>query len=122
MIEDRGRILLALRKDQKGDPIGWEFPGGKRKAGETFSACAVREIKEELNADIISTGIVYDKTTNIRLVGVSAKLKGSDPIPLEHAKLTWVKRQDLLSYDLLPNDVFRQGFGKKNIVGEKIVA
>ena len=105
VIENRGRILLALRKDQKGDLLGWEFPGGKRKPSETFSACAAREIKEELNADIIPTGIVYDKTTNIRLVGVSAKLKGSDPIPLEHAKLAWVKRQDLLNYELLPNDI-----------------
>lgn len=105
VIENHGRILLALRKDQHGDPLGWEFPGGKRKTGETFSACAAREIKEELNADIIPTGTVYDKTTNIRLVGVSAKLKGPKPVPLEHAKLAWVKREDLASYALLPNDI-----------------
>ena len=105
VIEDKGRILLALRPDKPGKPGGWEFPGGKRKPGETFAQCAQREIKEELAADIIPTGIVYDKTTNIRLVGVSAKLQGSEPVPLEHAKLAWVKREDLAKYALLPNDI-----------------
>ena len=105
VIEDHGRILLALRPDKPGKPGGWEFPGGKRKPGETFAQCAKREIKEELAASIIPTGIVYDKTTNIRLVGVSAKLHGKQPTPLEHEKLAWVKRSELLNYALLPNDI-----------------
>ena len=105
VIEDHGRILLALRPSKPGKPGGWEFPGGKRKIGETFSACAQREIKEELAAEIIPTGIVYDHTTNIRLVGVSAKLQGKQPKPLEHEKLAWVKRSELLNYALLPNDI-----------------
>lgn len=105
VIEDHGRILLALRPDKPGKPGGWEFPGGKRKPGETFAQCAKREIKEELAASIIPTGIVYDKTTNIRLVGISAKLNGKQPTPLEHEKLAWVKRSELLNYALLPNDI-----------------
>lgn len=105
VIEDKGRILLALRPNKPGKPGGWEFPGGKRKVGETFSACAQREIKEELAASIVPTGIVYDHTTNIRLVGVSAKLQGKKPTPLEHEKLAWVKRSELLNYALLPNDI-----------------
>lgn len=105
VIEDHGRILLALRPNKPGKPGGWEFPGGKRKVGETFSACAQREIKEELAASIVPTGIVYDHATNIRLVGVSAKLNGKQPTPLEHEKLAWVKRSELLNYALLPNDI-----------------
>jgi oxygen-independent coproporphyrinogen-3 oxidase len=105
VIEDHGRILLALRPNKPGKPGGWEFPGGKRKVGETFSACAQREIKEELAASIVPTGIVYDHTTNIRLVGVSAKLQGKKPTPLEHDLLAWAKRSELLNYALLPNDI-----------------
>ena len=43
-----GRILVDQRK-----PDGllgglWEFPGGKRKKGESLKACLVREVREEI--------------------------------------------------------------------------
>jgi mutator protein MutT len=48
-----GRVLIAQRKvDARGDWASleglWEFPGGKREPGETYEACAARELVEEL--------------------------------------------------------------------------
>ena len=55
-------VATIIRKDNKifatqrgyGDfKDGWEFPGGKIEEGESPEHAIAREIKEELNADII---------------------------------------------------------------------
>ena len=59
VIERGGRILIARR--HVGSHLGglWEFPGGKRQAGETAEAALVREIREELDA-AVSVGELLD--------------------------------------------------------------
>ncbi|MBQ9691273.1 MAG: (deoxy)nucleoside triphosphate pyrophosphohydrolase [Eggerthellaceae bacterium] len=49
--EQNGAILATQRGygDYKG---WWEFPGGKLEAGETSSEALIREMHEELHADI----------------------------------------------------------------------
>lgn len=52
ILHHEGRILATQRG--YGDfKDGWEFPGGKMERGETPEDCIVREIKEELNVDIV---------------------------------------------------------------------
>ncbi len=52
IIEKDGRYLITQRKED--DHLGglWEFPGGKKEAGETLEACLRREITEELACHI----------------------------------------------------------------------
>ena len=47
-----GDILIALRP--KNGLLGnlWEFPGGKKKQGESLEACCQREIREEMGINI----------------------------------------------------------------------
>ena len=105
------RVLLALRRDKEGNPLGWEFPGGKRQDGETFAACAEREIFEELHLKIRACAVIDDRTTvlpsgqAIRLVAVVCKIEEGEPLLSEHAALAWVPRKKLLDYDLLAPDV-----------------
>ena len=45
-------ILISQRGEKSHLSGYWEFPGGKREEGETFEACLVREIREELDVAI----------------------------------------------------------------------
>lgn len=57
ILHHEGRILATQRG--YGDfKDGWEFPGGKMEPGETPEECIVREIKEELNVDIVPEALL----------------------------------------------------------------
>ncbi|MBN1670787.1 MAG: A/G-specific adenine glycosylase [Kiritimatiellae bacterium] len=43
----RGRVLIARRKQDRMLGGLWEFPGGKRRAGERLAQTAAREVREE---------------------------------------------------------------------------
>jgi A/G-specific adenine glycosylase len=49
----RGRVLITRRPEQGLLGGLWEFPGGKIQAGEGPEAACAREIKEEVNLDVI---------------------------------------------------------------------
>jgi A/G-specific adenine glycosylase len=52
VLDARGRVLIARRRE--GDRLGglWEFPGGKRERGEDLAACIRREMREELGIGV----------------------------------------------------------------------
>ena len=53
VIRRNGRTLICSRPKATilGDKM--EFPGGKVEPGESLNECIVRELKEELNAEIL---------------------------------------------------------------------
>jgi len=48
-----GRFLLSKRKAEQHQGNKWEFPGGKIDGDETVEQALVRELKEELNIDVV---------------------------------------------------------------------
>lgn len=52
-------VLIAQRP--KDGMLGglWEFPGGKQEEGESFEECLIREIREELDFDIVVENLLH---------------------------------------------------------------
>jgi A/G-specific adenine glycosylase len=53
VIYKRGRILIDKRRPEGLLGGLWEFPGGKKKSGESFQQALKREVREELDIDIL---------------------------------------------------------------------
>ena len=90
---------------------GWEFPGGKVEQGESPEQAIIREIKEELGADIKVTGFLttveHDYPTfHLSMDCFWAELKeGTSVELLEHEAAKWLSLDSLDEVDWLPADI-----------------
>jgi len=99
-----GKLLITQRR--AGAHLGglWEFPGGKREAGETFEQCLVREISEELGMRI-SVGELFAEVAHdypeksVRLKFFICRILSGEPQPLGCAGFRWVKKSKLTRFD-----------------------
>lgn len=110
-----GRVLIARRKTDEGGLWAaleglWEFPGGKREAGESYEACVVRELAEELALPITPVRVLRELTYGggskpVHLAFVLARADGSAALALAaHTDARWVPAGELLRYTLCPAD------------------
>jgi mutator protein MutT len=101
----RAGKLLVTQRHAKAHLGGlWEFPGGKREAGETYEACLVREIREELGV-MIAVGECLAEISHaypekrLHLKFYRATLTVGEPEPLDCAALQWITRASLDDFD-----------------------
>lgn len=90
---------------------GWEFPGGKIEEGELPEDAVVREIREELDADIVCGGLLvtveYDYPDfHLSMDCFWAELKEDSHLRLlEHEAAKWLSVEELDTVEWLPADV-----------------
>ena len=99
------RCFVAKRGSQKSNPHKWEFPGGKVERGEGMAQALVREIAEELTAEIkvvahLASSEYWGLCFELFLCSISA----GELCPLEHEELRWCTADELLTLDWTPAD------------------
>ncbi|MBI3009601.1 MAG: 8-oxo-dGTP diphosphatase MutT [Candidatus Omnitrophica bacterium] len=127
IIERRGSILICQRHEQDSFGGFWEFPGGKREAGESWEACLRREVKEELGVNVRAVSLFGrmsyrypDGIVSFRVYRCA--IARGNPHPLDAQALRWVSRARLCQYRFPPaNDPLVAYILKDQARGERAV-
>jgi 8-oxo-dGTP diphosphatase len=107
--DDNGNILIAQRPAGKHMAGMWEFPGGKRREGESPESALSRELDEELGLSVTKSRplIRYTHEYPDRHIDLDVRLvtdfKGQ-PRGREGQALDWVRPEHLMACGLLPAD------------------
>ena len=106
----RGNQIFASQRGYGDYKDWWEFPGGKIEAGETPEAALVREIREELDAEITVDEYImtveYDYPEfHLSMDCYWCRLKNEHLTLLEHEASKWLRMDDLGQVNWLPADV-----------------
>lgn len=105
------KILIAQRNIKKSQGGLWEFPGGKIENDETMEEAIVREIKEELDMDIVFESYFDEKKyiypeKEINLIALNCRIIGEKYNVLEHEKVEWITEEEFDNFEFAPADVY----------------
>ncbi len=96
-----GRILIARRLDSASHAAGkCEFPGGKCEPNESFAECAVREILEETDLQVLA-GAPYDiiewhyDERSVQIGAFDCEIVAGTARALESAAIIWQAPHEL---------------------------
>ena len=118
IIKKDNKILATQRGYGEFEGL-WEFPGGKIEDGETKEEALVREIKEELNADIIVEKFALDlewQYPNFYLyMSCFECVLESDIELLEHMGARWLSLDELDSVEWIEADIKAVNYIKESL-------
>ncbi len=104
-------VLVVQRGAACDHPYRWEFPGGKVDAGETAEDSVIREVAEELDLEIVVTGMLEPVEHDyghkqIRLIPFICDTLDEKPVLHEHIAYRWINVANLAGVDFPEADVF----------------
>ena len=118
IIKKDNKILATQRGYGEFEGL-WEFPGGKIEEGETKEEALIREIKEELNADIIVEKFALDlewQYPNFYLyMSCFECVLESDIELLEHMGARWLSLDELDSVEWIQADIKAVNYIKESL-------
>ena len=83
----------------------WEFPGGKQEKNETLEECLIRELREELEVQVIIKapfGVYKHAYTHFRVTlhAFLCEIGDQNPQPVEAQALRWVEIPNLAAFPM----------------------
>ena len=101
VLNDRGEVLLLLRKSDQPFPRKWDLPGGHLVVGETWEEGAAREVKEETNLDLGDIEMILDKGKNkyFKTSDFTGEVFSKEDLP-EHDDFIWASPDSLEDLDI----------------------
>lgn len=108
--EEGETIIFATQRGYGDFKGGWEFPGGKIEEGETPQEALVREIREELETEIVVGELIdtieYDYPAfHLSMDCFWAEILSGDIVLKEHEAAKWLTCEELDSVEWLPADI-----------------
>jgi 8-oxo-dGTP diphosphatase len=104
------KILAVQRGEQMKLPLKWEFPGGKIEPNESEEECIKREVKEELNIEIVllkklSNSFHDYPNFSIELIPFVAQYLSGKLVLKEHQSYQLLKLAELGNLDWAEADI-----------------
>jgi 8-oxo-dGTP diphosphatase len=111
LIMSNGKLLVCQRCQGGPFELMWEFPGGKRKTGETLEQALTRELREELGVEALVGPELYRTRHRyahmkepIELIFFQASAAAADMRNLVFERMEWREPESLASLNFLPAD------------------
>jgi len=108
VVERDGRFLVTRRQDGVHLEGYWEFPGGKLEAGESHAGGLRREMREELDVDVVvgreilAVSHAYaDRTVELHFYACDV---AGEPAPRLGQQMRWVTRDEMRALPFPPAD------------------
>lgn len=121
LIKKNNKYLIAKRSTGSEEVLGkWEFPGGKVEKGETEECALVREIKEEFEMNVKVNKFLINNICEYPSKIIDLRLYECEYISgqfhlHDHSEYKFVKKDEIISYDLCPADISLAKYVKEKI-------